>query len=237
MTRLMYAECPDLWTSTAQILHQGSDLKGIYFVLNQSLFYPQGGGQPADQGEIRTENAVYKVFDVRNVDDEIRHYIIDNNQAIDAGRDMTMHIDKDRRVLYSQYHTAGHLIAAIAEKINPEIKTIKGHQFPGEAYVEFDGAVHNTDDFLVQIEVSVRDAISCKGPVQTKELQGDDLGTIAKECPYVLPKDKALRVCHITGFSPVPCGGTHVKTLDDISFLALTKCKSKKGKTKIHYAF
>jgi Ser-tRNA(Ala) deacylase AlaX len=41
-----------------------------------------------------------------------------------------------------------------------------------------------------------------------------------------------MRVCHITGFSPVPCGGAHVRTLEDIASLEIKKCKSKKGKNK-----
>ena len=53
----------------------------MYLVLNQSLFYPQGAGQRADQGKIITANACYEVFDVRNVDGEIRHYIIISNST------------------------------------------------------------------------------------------------------------------------------------------------------------
>lgn len=80
----------------------------MYLILNQSLFYPQGGGQPADQGKIITANACYEVFDVRNVDGEIRHYIIDNSAPTHSVEDVTIKIDKERRVLNSKYHTAGH---------------------------------------------------------------------------------------------------------------------------------
>ena len=54
MTELMYTKYPDLFELSAQVTEQGSDAKGMYLVLNQSLFYPQGGGQSADQGKIIT---------------------------------------------------------------------------------------------------------------------------------------------------------------------------------------
>ena len=44
-----------------------------------------------------------------------------------------------------------------------------------------------------------------------------------------------MRVCHIKGQAPVPCGGTHVNNLGEIGPVDIIKCKSKKGKTKICY--
>lgn len=46
--RIFSIEYPDLFESSAQVTNHGGDSKGMYLVLNQSLFYPQGGGQPAD---------------------------------------------------------------------------------------------------------------------------------------------------------------------------------------------
>ena len=159
MTELMYIKYPDLFESSAQLNNHGEDSKGMYLVLNQSLFYPQGGGQPADQGGIIGVNADYRVLDVRNVDGEVRHYIIDSNRVIHPGCAISIKIDKDRRMRNSKYHTAGHLIAGVVEKIKPELKAIKGHQFPGEAYVEFDGTISNSDDWLVKMSSMVLELI------------------------------------------------------------------------------
>jgi alanyl-tRNA synthetase len=232
----MYIQYPDLFESSAQLIAHGVNAKGIYLILNQSLFYPQGGGQPADQGIILGANAAYKVLDVRNVDGEVHHCIIDDGQAIHQGCFVTMKIDKDRRMINSKYHTAGHLIAGVAEKINPELKAIKGHQFPGEACIEFDGTLSNWDDFLPKITSTVIEFINKNAVVKTEQLSPEDATRVVQDLPYELPKDKALRVCHIAGFAPpLPCGGTHVKKLQDIAGLEIKKCKSKNGKTKIYY--
>lgn len=164
MTKLMYIEHPDLFELSAQVTEHGSDAKGVYLVLNQSSFYPQGGGQPADQGKIITANACYEVFDVRNIDGEIRHYVTCNSTPVHP---VTIKIDKERRLLNSKYHTAGHLIAAVVEKENSELKAIKGHQFPGEAYVEFGGTVSDADNFMAQISSRVSECIAGKHSLWT----------------------------------------------------------------------
>lgn len=235
MTELMYIKHPGLFEASAQVTHQGDDVKGRYLVLNQSLFYPQGGGRPADQGEIIAVNASYELFDVRNVDGEVRHYVTVNDTLINPLGDVTVKIDKNRRILNSKYHAAGHLIVAVIEKENPELKAIKGHQFPGEAYVEFDGVVNNVDDFISRMNPRVSECMATQAIVKTEELSPDDAAAIVQDLPYELPKNKSLRVCHIAGFSPVPCGGTHVSTLEEAASIVIKICKSKKGKTKIDY--
>ncbi len=237
MTELMYIEYPDLFELSAQVTQHGSDARGVYLVLNQSLFYPQGGGQPADRGKIITANAYYEVFDVRNVDEEIRHYIIDNGAPIHSIEAITIKIDKERRVLNSKFHTAGHLIAGVVEKINSDLKATKGHQFPGEAYVEFDGTISDreAENFMTQINLQLSECIVSGATVKVEALSLEDAATIAQDLPYELSKNKTLRVCHIVGFSLISCGGTHISSLEDIASLEIQKCKSKKGKTKIYY--
>lgn len=74
---------------------------------------------------------------------------------------------------------------------------------------------------MAQISSRVSECITSRATVKTEELNSDDAAIIAQDVPYALPKNKSLRVCHIAGFSPVPCGGTHVNTLEDISSLAI----------------
>ena len=230
MTQLMYTQHPDMFQTTAQVTHVNRDAKGHYLVLNRSLFYPQGGGQPADQGTIDTAKACYAIFDVRYVHGEVRHYTIDNTIPIYHTGHATINIDRERRTLNSKYHTAGHLIASIVERENPEIKAIKGHQFPGEAYIEFDGTVGDLDHFITQVQSQAFAHISSNSSVKTEEANIDDAAKILQDPSY-----QPLRVCRILGFPPTPCGGTHVKTLRDLSSLVINRCKNKKGKLRIYY--
>ena len=170
-----------------------------------------------------------------NVGGEVRHYLINNSAPIHLFQAVTMKIDRERRVLHSKYHTAGHLIAVVVEKENSELKAIKGHQFPEDAYIEFCGTVGDVDNFMTQINSRVSECIASGAIIRIEELFSDDVTTIAQDLPYELPKNTSLRICHTTRFPPVPCGGTHVNTLEDTASLVIKKCKSKKNKTKMYY--
>ena len=231
----MYIDNPDLFEFSSCVDDKGNDTRGMYLVLSESIFYPQGGGQPADQGTISTANTVYEVCDVRNVGAEMRHYIAGDGTEIDLDCAVEMAVNKERRSLNSKYHTAGHLVAAVAEKTFSELQAIKGHQFPGEAYVEFNGVISESDDNLAQIASNVQEVIASNASVSTEEISPKDVFLIAESLPYEIPRDKPLRVCRIEGFFPVPCGGTHVRALEEISSIAIKKYKCKRGKTKIYY--
>lgn len=235
MTKLLYRDNPDTFQSCVQILEHGHDAKGLYVVFDQSLFYPQGGGQPADQGQIITNNTCYDVLDVRHVDGQVRHYLNSDEIRFDVGDNVSIKIDQARRLLNSKYHTSGHLIASVVEQENPLLQAVKGHQFPGQAYVEFIGVVDDAGGFLSQLQAQLSRWLASKAVVETKDLSATDAAIIAKQLPYTLPQKQSMSVCHIAGFPPVPCGGTHVGSLEAIASLTLKQCKSKQGKTKIHY--
>ncbi|MDN5709951.1 MAG: alanine--tRNA ligase-related protein, partial [Planococcus sp. (in: firmicutes)] len=67
MTRKLYYEDPYLKEITVQVAESSANERGPYVVLNETCFYPEGGGQPADRGVIGTA----AVLDVQNQDGEI----------------------------------------------------------------------------------------------------------------------------------------------------------------------
>lgn len=235
MTELIFLKYPDLFEISATVTAIDTDTKGMYIVFDHSLFYPQGGGQPADQGNISVNGIAYDVCDVRNIEGEVRHYVNAQSRRIQPGDTVEIRVDKSKRLLHSKYHTAGHLIAAVANNIAPELTAIKGHQFPGEAYIEFDGIVDDTDKLLQQLSAVMINSIKSDASVKTEALDSKQSKAIAENLPYALPENKSLRVCHIEGFTTVPCGGTHVKMLKEIGEIIIKKCKCKKEKTKIYY--
>lgn len=235
MTLCKYKKEPFLFETNAKIVNHKSDSKGSYFILNQSIFYPQGGGQPADQGKIITSNAIYEIYDVRKIDNEIRHYTSNTNININLNEIVKIKIDENRRILNSKYHTAGHLISIVTENIFTNIKTIKGHHFPGEAYVEFNSIIDNSIDAICIIEQKIKDCIETNAIIETRELNYEEIDKVIKDLPYKLPENTTLSVWKIKGYPYVPCGGTHVKTLKDVSTVKISKISNKKGKSRISY--
>ncbi len=214
MTELIYLQDSNVFETAATIVGRGSDYRGVYLILDRTPFYPQGGGQPADQGTIRLEGELKKVTDVRKVEGEIRHYL--EEYLSNFSSEVELVVDRDRRLLNTRYHTAGHLVAAIAEKFSSQIKATKGHQFPGEAYIEFAGMLEDEKSFKEELQALVNEITKTTTTVEVLE-------------------GKPLRKCQIMGFPPVPCGGTHVRDLSQIGPVTIKKCRSKKSKTKISY--
>lgn len=234
MNELMYFEYPYLYQAKAEITGSAEDERGRYLTFNKTIFYPQGGGQPADQGEIHSADVVYSVEDVRQVAGEVRHYCRGDVDSARRESTVTMRVDSVRRQLNSKFHTAGHLIAAVAEQSFSQLRAIKGHQFPGEAYVEFAGVVDVGDDFADLFNAVIQ-AVIAKNLAVNITTHGARLGSTVADVTAALSKNKRTRFCQIDGFSMHPCGGTHVRTLQEINSCYIKRAKCRKSRTKIYY--
>lgn len=229
MTQLLYLSDTYLFETRANIVVQQQDDKGVYVLLDQT---PQGGGQPFDQGILKNSDFATDVTAVRLIDQEIRHYV--NSKVSDnlQGQMIQCLLDKNRRLLNARYHTAAHLLGNIVEVLYPNMKAIKGHSFPNEAYVEFqgDGPVD-----IDKLQESLNQAIAAGH--RTRIFEIDQAGFEAKyyKLPYEIPDNKAFRVMQIQEFLPVPCGGTHLATTQEINCMDIGKVKTKNGIIRISY--
>ncbi|MGE0206289.1 MAG: hypothetical protein AB7R69_00400 [Candidatus Babeliales bacterium] len=233
MTTLLYLQDPKQLESKVTILSEGMDERGKYFITDKTPCYPQGGGQPADQGLLALHDASYTIKDVRKVEGEIRHYC---DQQISLQEPAFLTVDAARRVLNTRYHTAGHLLSLIVENLDSTLKAIKGHQFPGEAYVEFVGTPQNSEQLLTDAQNYINRALEQNFGVVIKNLEGQEACDYMQHNPggeFLATSN--VRLCIIGDFKPVACGGTHVEILSSLGTVQITKIKTKKGNTKISY--
>lgn len=208
------------------------DEKGIYILLDQTLFYPQGGGQPCDEGVIKGNSFSLEVYFVKAIEDEIRHYINADINCTLENETVLCLLDKERRLLNAKYHTAAHLLGNIVGIIYPSLIAIKGHSFPNEAYVEFQGDVLPDQE---KLQEELNQAI--KSEYKTTVFESNPL-LFEKEfykLPYHIPDHKKFRVVQVGSFPPIPCGGTHLANVSEIKTFNIGKIKSKKGVIKISY--
>ncbi|MCD6456036.1 MAG: alanine--tRNA ligase [Methanophagales archaeon] len=86
-------------------------------VLDRTLFFPEGGGQPADTGilTIKDESRALNVVDVQEVDGVILHKI--ENGGISKGAVVSGHIDTERRIAHTRHHSATHIVVCAARKV------------------------------------------------------------------------------------------------------------------------
>ncbi|WP_341756058.1 alanyl-tRNA editing protein [Candidatus Tisiphia endosymbiont of Nemotelus nigrinus] len=231
MTKQLYLTDTYLFESNAYIITKKEDDRGNYLLLDQTIFYPQGGGQPSDQGFIRGDDFVLKVVSVRQVENEVRHYLEDTTLSLD-GKETKCLLDKDRRILNARYHTAAHPLGNIVEALYPSLKAIKGHSFPNESYVNFQGSDipdidKLQDDIDKIIAVGYKIIIFESDPISFEQQ--------FYKLPYHIPNNKVFRVMQIENFAPVPCGGTHLSTTKEIISIILGKIKTKNDIVCISY--
>lgn len=231
MTELMYLRNPQLFEAEANITFLGSDERGDYIVLDKTPFYPQGGGQPSDEGKLHLQGLTYQIHSVRIVEKSVRHYMHKIPQLPIQNLPVKLVVDAKKRKIHSRYHTAGHLLSHVVEESMPFLKAVKGHQFPGEAYIEFLGDGIKESSFADAIREKLEKAIAANFSVQTFNL---DLDAVLN-CPTTLPQNKELRACKIGHYKAIPCGGTHVSSLFDLISVVITRIKTKKDRVKISY--
>ncbi|MBS0635123.1 MAG: hypothetical protein JSR37_06645 [Verrucomicrobia bacterium] len=186
----------------------GRDEKGFYIILDETPFYPQGGGQPYDTGTIDD----IAVEAVRWSEDTIRHYVsVDPSLLVD--KSVCCKIDEARRHQNSRCHTAGHLLGHIVEAFYPELKAVKGHHYPDGSYVEFSGSI----------------------PVDLDRINQELMRVIGLDCAVHSWAESTKKFVQIGSYNAWPCGGTHVKSLLELGQVVATKQKHSCNLVRINY--
>lgn len=182
--------------------------------LAETIFHPQGGGQKADRGMIGTMT----VSHVAHGEGGAVDHHVDSLSGYQIGDSVELNIDQPFRQENTRWHSAGHLLAHVAEELFPELKAIAGHQWPGEARVDFTGTVIIAPDMAERLQAAVNAKIAANMPA---EIVGD---------PF------ASRALQIGDYVAVPCGGTHVRSCGEIGTVTIGKIKQEKDRLRIRYS-
>lgn len=237
MTKKLYLKDTYQFNFEGSIQKVAEDEKGIFIILDKSAFYPQGGGQPSDQGIIKNDHFEANVIHVVQINDETRHYIISNNpNEILVKSKIYGIVNKERRLINARYHTAAHLFGNVIEILHPKLKAIKGHSFPNEAYVEFQGDIHVTEAInITTLQKTIDEAIAKNYKTKIFEVDPESFDKQFYKLPYNIPENKKFRVMQIGEMLPVPCGGTHLSSLGEIGHVSIRKIKAKNNCVRISY--
>jgi misacylated tRNA(Ala) deacylase len=222
LTKKLYWEQPYSKEFTAKIV--GSE--GPRIELDQTLFYPRGGGVSCDTGVL----AGVKVMETSKDGDRILH-TLESPPGFAVGQTVTGRIDWDRRHRLMRMHTAGHLLSALF--YTGAKCLITGNQIDVEkSRMDFSLEVFDR----TQIEGFVKEAnklIANDAIVKSyfldrsEALKIPDMVKLAEAAP---PVEAQLRIVEITGVDRQADGGLHVAQLKEIGRIELLKLENK-GKT------
>lgn len=207
-------------------------------ILDQTIFYPQGGGSPYDTGIIKTESGIFRVDAVR-FDSGIVYHIGDFEQGIiKENETVTLQIDKERRILNCKLQTAGHLIDEAVRNLGyTQLIPTKGYHFPDGPNVEYEGNLEgvNLDEFQVQLQNEVNKLVKHGFEVKAFFCPKDELEKFCYSVPSKIPEGKPVRVVIVWGEKGIPCGANHVKNICKIEEIMIRKIKVKGKEIKVGY--
>ncbi len=223
MTTKLYYQDAELSSANVHVIHSEKDETGYYVILDQSFFYPEGGGQPADTGKIGSA----KVIDVQTVDGEIRHYT-DSKLPSES---FSAQLDWHRRHDHMQQHAGQHLLSALLEDLLG-LKTQSFHL--GKERVSIDLDLDTvTSSQLREIEKKANALIAEGLEISTSWINAETAKTVKLRKPPVVEGD--IRLVKIDGIDLNACGGTHPKNTTEIGLLKIISTEKNKDGLRVYF--
>jgi misacylated tRNA(Ala) deacylase len=232
MTKALFLVNSYLKETTAKII---SVKDGKYVTLDQTIFYPKGGGQPHDTGKLIKGKKVYNVIYVGKFSGEISHEV--DQEGLKTNDDVHCVLNWDRRYKLMRSHTAAHVLASLINKGTGAL--ITGNQLE-ESHVRFDFSLEKFDRGLLEDYLEKANKLFCTDvPVKWYELPKEEalkIPEIVKMAKAFPPNLPALRIVEIVGVDRQADGGTHVRNLREIGKIELIKTQNKgKNNRRIYF--
>lgn len=201
---------------------------GARLILDRTIFYPEGGGQPCDLGTI----GGCRVLSAAEEGGLVIH-TMEGAPGFAAGDQVHMALDPARRLDHCQQHSGQHLLSAILER-EYDIHTVGFHL--GESYSTIDVTCPSMEASLVADLERRAEAFIAEGRGYTIHVCPPE---DASSFPFrkKLPQGAdVIRIVEIDGYDWVACCGTHVASAADLRAFVILSTERYKGNTRIYFA-
>jgi len=229
MTKALYLEDQHLMDFETTI--KGITNEGREVILAETAFYPEGGGQPFDTGELQINGRMYRVIAVNKLGENIYHKVQENIPSDLIGSLVRGKIDQGRRQYLMRHHTALHCLNAFMLKKFGVLVTGGQVGIPGEpSRHDFEIDRSLTQDERKECEDWVNAIISESRPVIVRYFTEEETKYILGFCRTrnaVIPASGRIRGIEISGIDIQACGGTHVRTTGEIGRFRIQKVDNK----------
>ena len=200
-------------------------------VLDRTAFYPGGGGQEPDQGEIEYRGHQYPLTKIKKVGDQVMHWIETDDLHPTPSVDIEVHglLDWERRYKLMRTHTALHILCGVIWRDYGALVT-GGNMRPLRARMDFE-LEHMSVDFAAQVEAKINDEVAAAREVTVRVLPREEafqIPDLIRTKIDLLPKSiTRVRVVDIRGLDLQADGGTHVANTREVGRIHIVKHESK----------
>ncbi|MDA4128759.1 MAG: alanine--tRNA ligase [Thaumarchaeota archaeon] len=216
-TKLLYYQDPDKLEFKAKVLRV---FDGKHVVLNQTAFYPRGGGQEPDHGTI----AGATVTNVEKYGDIVIHKV--EGKLPKASALVKCRVDGSRRTKITKIHTATHILNGSSRQIlGPWVWQHSAFKEENYGRLDITHYAHLTHEQVQKIEDLANEVVRKDMQVDISFMQRTEAEKRYGFRLYqggVVPA-KMIRVVNIGGWDIEACGGTHTRRTGEVGFIKITK--------------
>ena len=218
-TKKLYYEQPSDIEFEAVVL----DFFDGYAVTDQTLFYPEGGGQPADTGTLVSSDNMVRIDGVVKVGEVILHHVADG--VLRRGERVKGMVDEERRWSLMRHHTATHiLLHATKDVLGAHIHQAGAQKGSESSRVDIRHFKHITPEELRKIETAANRMIMASLPV---DIAVEDRMRAEQKYGFSLyqggvPPGKFIRVVKVAGDIEA-CAGTHCRNTGEVGVIKIIR--------------
>lgn len=222
MTEKLYYEDSHIKEFTAVVAECRRGETGWLVRLDQTAFFPEGGGQAGDSGFLND----IPVFDTQEENGDIWHY---TEAPLKTGTAVAGRIDWDKRFSRMQQHSGEHLVSGLIHK-RFGYDNVGFHLGEQEVTLDFNGSISREE--LAEIELAANAAIYANLPV-TAEFPGkEELASLTYRSKIEI--EGPVRIVSVPGIDVCACCAPHVERTGEIGVIRLLSVQSHRGGVRIH---
>lgn len=204
-----------------------TDVVGMGIVLDKTVFYPGGGGQPCDTGTIKWDGGSTEVSKVSRVDGKLVHKVEDSMP--DVGESITGVIDWDKRYQLMRTHTALHILCGVVWR-DYAAQVTGGNMTPLQARMDFELS-EMSSGFASEIENLVNQEVQAERDIKVFNLSREEAFKIPDLIRMKINKlpdsISEVRIVDISGLDLQADGGTHVHNTREVGNIRVIGHESK----------
>lgn len=227
MTKLLYQT--DSYLKEFDAIITGIEIEDHAIILNQTAFYPGGGGQPADTGWFIVGDESMYVKRSRKVGEKVLHIIEHEHSLPKSSTSVHGQIDWEHRYQLMRTHTAMHILCGVIFRDYGALVT-GGSMEPLAGRMDFEFETMHKD-LVQEIELSINKEVNNARLIKTYILPREEafqIPDLIRTKINLLPEGiQQVRVVEIEGLDLQADGGTHVKNTSEVGQIQVVDYKSK----------
>jgi Ser-tRNA(Ala) deacylase AlaX len=233
MTKTLYLEDSYMRECDATVLAVS---EGKNIVLDQTIFYPRGGGQPGDIGKMIVSEREYRVLNVMKKEGQIVHEL-EQDPGLKPGDNVRCVLDWERRYRLMRMHTAAHVLGSTMHR---ELGVLITGNELGEEKTRFDFSMESFDkEVFERMVAKANESLSQDLELKVYSLPREEamkIPGVVKLANALPPNITELRIVEIPGVDTQADGGTHVRNLKEVGRIELLKLENKgKSNRRIYF--